>query len=117
MHHLFCSPVPWLGTAGALSRAGVIAGLPRSFMSSASRYVAWSQLRYARRKRSYATSLELRSAVFGPTRACRRVGIRKLCVCRGEENLRSEVPSDLPGGIARPAGTMQAVFYRGQILR
>jgi hypothetical protein len=34
-----------------------------------------------------------------------------------EENLRSEVPSDLPGGITLPAGTMQAVFCRGQILR
>ena len=61
--------------------------------------------------------LELRSAVVGPTRTCRRVEIRKICVCRGEENLRSEVPSDLPGSIALPAGTMQAVFCRGQILR
>jgi hypothetical protein len=57
------------------------------------------------------------SRVVGPTRTCRRVEIRKIGVCRGEENLRSEVPSDLPGGIALPAGTMQAVFCRGQILR
>jgi hypothetical protein len=61
--------------------------------------------------------LELRSAVISPTRTCRRVEIRKICVCRGEENLRSEVQSDLPGGITLPAGTMQAVFCRGQILR
>jgi hypothetical protein len=33
------------------------------------------------------------SRVFGPTRTCRRVGIRKICVCRREENLRSEVHS------------------------
>jgi hypothetical protein len=57
------------------------------------------------------------SRVVGPTRTCPRVEIRKICVCRREENLRSEVPSDLPGGIALPAGTMQAVFCRGQILR
>jgi hypothetical protein len=61
--------------------------------------------------------LELRSAVISPTRTCRRVEIRKICVCRGEENLRSEVQSNLPGGITLPAGTMQAVFCRGQILR
>jgi hypothetical protein len=57
------------------------------------------------------------SRVVGPTRTCRRVEIRKICVRRREENLRSEVPSDLPGGIALPAGTMQAIFCRGQILR
>ena len=57
------------------------------------------------------------SRVVGPTRPCPRVEIRKICVCRREENLRSEVPSDLPGGITLPAGTMQAVFCRGQILR
>lgn len=56
------------------------------------------------------------SRVVGPTRTCRRVEIRKIYVCRGEENLRSEVPSDLPGGIALPARTMQAIFCRGQIL-
>jgi hypothetical protein len=61
--------------------------------------------------------LELCSAVFGPTRTCRRVEIRKICICRREENLRSEVPSDLPGGLTLPAGTMQAVFCRRQILR
>src|SRR5918998_661253 len=38
--------------------------------------------------------LELRSAVVGPTRTCRRVEIRKICVCRREENLRSH---DLEG--------------------
>jgi hypothetical protein len=57
------------------------------------------------------------SRVVGPTRTCRRVEIRKICVCRREENLRSEVQSDLPGGITLPAGTMQAVFCRGQILQ
>jgi hypothetical protein len=61
--------------------------------------------------------LELRSCVIGPTRTYRRVEIRTIGVCRREENLRSEVPSDLPGGITLPAGTMQAVFCRGQILR
>jgi hypothetical protein len=57
------------------------------------------------------------SRVVAPTRTCPRVEIRKICVCRREENLRSEVPSDLPGSIALPAGTMQAVFCRGQILQ
>jgi hypothetical protein len=57
------------------------------------------------------------SRVVGPTHTCRRVEIRKIGVCRREENLRSEVQSDLPGSIALPAGTMQAVFCRGQILR
>jgi hypothetical protein len=40
----------------------------------------------------------------------------KVTKIRREENLRSEMQSDLPGGSALPAGTMQAVFCRGQIL-
>jgi len=57
------------------------------------------------------------SRVFGPTRTCRRVEIRKIRICRREENLRSEVQSDLQGSITRHPGTMQVVFCRGQILR
>jgi hypothetical protein len=86
------------------------------FHSSASRYVAWSHQAQGGSGHT-PLPLELLSCVVGPTRTCRRVEIRKICVRCREENLRSEVQSDLPGGIALPAGTMQAVFCRGQILR
>jgi hypothetical protein len=50
--------------------------------------------------------VELRGAVLAPTRACRRVEIRKIRVCRGAENLRSEVPSDWPGSTSFSAGAI-----------
>jgi hypothetical protein len=53
----FYSPMPSTGTVPASSGCGAIAGRSRSFMRSASKSLGWKRLRYARRKRSNATSL------------------------------------------------------------